>query len=195
MDTGISVEKLNNAKPALNGEENTAAARDVLAERRRQIVVEGWTAEHDDANQIGELATAAGCYAVYSESCPETGNPPARWPFHKNWWKPSKDTRRNLVKAGALILAEIERLDRLAANPRTITVNGIEVPEPLRKAPKEGTVFYAVELSDFDGVRRHKWAHDNALFKLLLPRGLLHLPESAAYTHLEALLKPSRRTE
>lgn len=37
--------------------------------------------------------------------------PPRCWPWHIDWWKPS-DPRRNLVKAGALILAEIERLDR-----------------------------------------------------------------------------------
>jgi len=39
---------------------------------------------------------------------------PKNWPWNAGWWKPS-DRRRNLVKAGALILAEIERLDRLAA--------------------------------------------------------------------------------
>lgn len=35
----------------------------------------------------------------------------------RDWWKP-KDRRRNLVKAGALIVAEIERLDRLASGRR-----------------------------------------------------------------------------
>jgi hypothetical protein len=36
------------------------------------------------------------------------------WPWEDKWWKP-KDRRRDLVRAGALIVAEIERLDRLAA--------------------------------------------------------------------------------
>lgn len=40
-------------------------------------------------------------------------DPPRNWPWHRVWWKPST-RRRNLVKAGALILAEIERLDRAA---------------------------------------------------------------------------------
>ncbi|MFN3321313.1 MAG: hypothetical protein ACK43M_21435, partial [Allorhizobium sp.] len=35
------------------------------------------------------------------------------WPWGIEWWKPT-DRRRDLVKAGALIIAEIERLDRAA---------------------------------------------------------------------------------
>ena len=67
------------------GEATTTAARDVLAERARQIGAEGWTPKHDDAHGNGQMG----------------------------WWKPT-DCRRDLVKAGALILAEIERLDRAA---------------------------------------------------------------------------------
>lgn len=36
------------------------------------------------------------------------------WPWDESWWKPTTP-RRDLVKAAALILAEIERLDRMAA--------------------------------------------------------------------------------
>lgn len=39
---------------------------------------------------------------------------PRLWAWHSRWWKP-KDRRCNLVRAGALIVAEIERLDRAAA--------------------------------------------------------------------------------
>lgn len=86
----------------------TAAARDVLGERRRQIETEGWTPEHDDHHLPNELALAAASYV-----CADEGDaPPAIWPWDWSWWKP-KDRRRNLVKAGALILAEIERLDRI----------------------------------------------------------------------------------
>jgi hypothetical protein len=86
----------------------TFAARDVLAERQRQISVEGWTPEHDDMHDNRELAHAAACYA-YPEL---TGVQELKaWPWAPGWWKP-KGYRRNLVKAGALILAEIERLDR-----------------------------------------------------------------------------------
>ena len=91
--------------------EVTNAARDVLAERHRQVTAEGWTPERDDKYTKRELAYAASNYAV-SEL--KHGDPPITWPWDKRWWKPTTP-RRNLVKAGALILAEIERLDRAAA--------------------------------------------------------------------------------
>lgn len=88
--------------------DGSAAARDVLAERRRQIEAEGWTPEHDDQWRHGALAKAATCYASVHPLAA------SYWPWDLKWWKPS-DRRRNLVKAGALILAEIERLDRAAS--------------------------------------------------------------------------------
>ena len=97
------------------------AARDVLAERERQKAVEGWTPEHDDEHETGELATAARAYVAHATNYAghidagyRTQEPPSYWPWARGWWKP-KDRRRDLVKAGALILAEIERLDRAAA--------------------------------------------------------------------------------
>ncbi|HGL7001133.1 TPA: ead/Ea22-like family protein [Klebsiella pneumoniae] len=91
----------------------TAAAADVLAERQRQVTAEGWTPAHDDEYEHGELADAAGCYALSSELFDCAGEPPRPWPWPDEWWKPT-NRRRDLVKAGALILAEIERLDRAA---------------------------------------------------------------------------------
>ncbi|HBX7169514.1 TPA: hypothetical protein MIB38_17765 [Klebsiella pneumoniae] len=91
----------------------TAAAADVLAERKRQVTAEGWTPGHDDEYEHGELADAVGCYALSSELFDCAGEPPRPWPWPDEWWKPT-NRRRDLVKAGALILAEIERLDRAA---------------------------------------------------------------------------------
>lgn len=102
----------------------TIAAADVLAERARQIGVEGWTTDHDDEHSKGEMAQAAACYAdpAPARYADTRINEPIRWPpAWVRWWKPSKDhrgqpdRRRDLVKAGALILAEIERLDRAAS--------------------------------------------------------------------------------
>ncbi|WP_404991205.1 hypothetical protein [Cupriavidus pauculus] len=96
----------------------TSAARDVLAERQRQISAEGWTPEHDDEHIPGTLSQAAGCYIEwngYEQSVVPEGAIPINWPWAVDWWKP-KDERRNLVRAGALILAEIERIDRAAGN-------------------------------------------------------------------------------
>ncbi|MCY1301569.1 hypothetical protein D9M70_511900 [compost metagenome] len=93
----------------------TAAARDVLAERQRQVEVEAWTPEHDDVHGKGAMALAAGCYARHAHQPPNWhGRAPESWPWGSAWWKPSTP-RRNLVKAGALIIAEIERLDRAAS--------------------------------------------------------------------------------
>ncbi|EPJ5727507.1 ead/Ea22-like family protein [Klebsiella pneumoniae] len=101
--------------PPLDSESRTAtaAAADVLAERKRQVTAEGWTPGHDDEYEHGELADAAGCYALSSELFDCAGEPPRPWPWPDEWWKPT-NRRRDLVKAGALILAEIERLDRAA---------------------------------------------------------------------------------
>lgn len=82
----------------------------IAAERRRQIDAEGWTAEHDDQHANGEIAVAAGCYAFTSAI--GKVNLPVMWPWDLKWWKP-KDRRADLVRAGALIAAEIDRLDRL----------------------------------------------------------------------------------
>lgn len=96
------------------GDALTAAARDVLAERKRQVSNEGWTPERDDQYTAGDMASAAACYASQGRyHYPEPGEPGPNWPWAAEWWKPST-YRRNLEKAGALILAEIERLDRAA---------------------------------------------------------------------------------
>jgi hypothetical protein len=110
----------------------SSAAIDVLAERQRQITAEGWTPEHDDEHAAGDLALAAACYALpdtHREIFPrkdarDVGRSadetiliyddvlcPHLWPWHGASWKP-KTRRNDLVKAAALILAEIERLDR-----------------------------------------------------------------------------------
>ncbi|EHF8059020.1 hypothetical protein J3N71_004450 [Salmonella enterica subsp. enterica serovar Oranienburg] len=82
------------------------AAADVLAERQRQINVKGWTAEHDDTYIGCELAAAA---ISYIEPMEAENYWPADW--HDSSFRPS-DYRRNLVRAAALLLAELERLDR-----------------------------------------------------------------------------------
>lgn len=91
---------------------------EVLRERRRQIDAEGWSPDHDDSVNIsGELAQAAACYAL--ATC-EAGDglitDPEElsifWPWPADTFKP-KTRRRALILASALLLAEIERLDRM----------------------------------------------------------------------------------
>lgn len=95
----------------------TSALVDIAAERRRQVELEGWTTEHDDSHDQGELSLAAALYSIpYGQLGIEQEDfigldmaldIVAGWNL-----KPEPDRRRRLVKAGALILAEIERLDR-----------------------------------------------------------------------------------
>lgn len=85
----------------------------IAAERERQVNVEGWTPEHDDAHTNGELSTAAVCYAATS-AVREVIGVGALWPWSFADWKPSANAGRvrELAKAGALIAAEIDRLTR-----------------------------------------------------------------------------------
>jgi hypothetical protein len=90
----------------------------IAAERARQINQEGWDAGHDDEHGGGELAYAAVTYTLAAlcdlrTPWPLTG--PQRyydfWPWDESWLKPTSPLR-DLVKAGALIAAEIDRLQR-----------------------------------------------------------------------------------
>lgn len=89
----------------------THAEVSVLVERERQIKNEGHTAEKDDSYTGSELVKAAGCYLIYSDAYPNKGQPPELWPWAKAAWKPT-NYRHDLVRAGALILAELDRIDR-----------------------------------------------------------------------------------
>ena len=91
----------------------TNAARDVLRERVRQVKVLGQTHEHDDEHQGREIAAAAACYALRAAGLAISCGSSTMWPWGPLAWKPDTP-RRMLVKAGALIMAEIERLDRAA---------------------------------------------------------------------------------
>lgn len=102
---------------------------EIAAERKRQIEVEGWTPEHDDEYAHGELSMAAAVYAAHTSADIQIHDPKIHigrveeaqrfvrmcWPWSDGWWKP-KSRRRNLIRAAALIVAEIERLDRQATH-------------------------------------------------------------------------------
>jgi hypothetical protein len=94
---------------------------EITVERLRQWDEEGFSHSHDDKHDRGELAAAAACYAASSatdwrDPAAAPVHPGPWWPFDQQWWKPH-GSRRNLIRAAALIVAEIERLDRL--EPKT----------------------------------------------------------------------------
>lgn len=117
LPNGESIEALDEAQMReLGWVRATGALQDVAAERQRQVSAEGWTPEHDDEHADGSMADAAGCYALHAHDTAKDGAKnfvPAWWPWEPEWYKRSSP-RRDLVKAGALILAEIERIDRAA---------------------------------------------------------------------------------
>lgn len=128
--------------PADDDMDLTEHAKQVLdaigAERMRQITREGFSIDHDDAHRNGELALAASCYALNvglarkhapGDIDPETLDAISSmapvisvWPFDDSWWKP-KSARHDLIVAAAMIVAEIERLDREEAKRRSIGGN------------------------------------------------------------------------
>jgi hypothetical protein len=117
----------------------------VIAERFRQVEVEGWTAENDDFVHLpGDLALHGGLYAQYAHLRPSDYTPPSLWRWNSEWWKPV-DFRRNLVKAAALILAEGEKHDRNRSkrsdwdHPRPLGHGHQPASGPKPKAPTTGS--------------------------------------------------------
>lgn len=92
------------------------------AERDRQIHL--WGVEHDDEHRGGQLAEAAGVYVRCAltninpdspQAAAPMGWPPSDWPWDVESFDPKwSDPVRTLVKAGALIAAEIDRLLRIS---------------------------------------------------------------------------------
>ena len=79
-------------------------------ERRRQQEVEGYDAMHDRHHTPQVLCRAAVGYALHEDPSKLVADAAANlWPWSKEYWKP-KDQLRNLVRAGALIAAAIDRL-------------------------------------------------------------------------------------
>ena len=128
-------------QPNLDGVDGVSLIR---AERFRQIEEEGWTAEHDDMSfHDGELQRAAAAYVLFGMKIYRIPIGLARnmqgmisviWPWDKIRFKPVSSipsvekygvgaTVRTLVKAGALIAAEIDQ--QLRRRPQ---VNEAEAP-------------------------------------------------------------------
>jgi len=111
----------------------------IAAERRRQFDSDGYTPEHDRLHNDDSLARAAATYALparsrdYRQLLDGSGAVPMHWPWGVAAWKPTRrewnQTKsegyldveavhcriRDLVKAGALIAAEIDRLASVAS--------------------------------------------------------------------------------
>ena len=105
----IAVDDLDEIDPHHLVHQPTGAAL-IMKERQRQIEIEGFNAVHDRHHTPQVLCRAAATYALYNDADPFVASA-ARclWPWSQDWHKP-KDHLRNLVRAGALIAAAIDRL-------------------------------------------------------------------------------------
>ena len=94
----------------------------MIEEERQHMLDKGFTLEGDDEYTKGQLALAAASYALPPDRRPFL-EPPTIWPWIKKSWQPEHSEKHEiksrifeLVKAGALIVAEIERLQRSKIN-------------------------------------------------------------------------------
>lgn len=144
-----------------------------MEERLRQINEEGFTASHDDCYTQGQLAAAAACYACIAEDVLQggksalDGQPPAFCPWDDAWFKPSRNPKRNIEKAMALLVAQYAAIERaeaatsdLAATPEILwstndeTFNHDDLQELIeeRQLQAGDTVYF--------GTKRHAKATD-----------------------------------
>lgn len=117
------IEHVEAAQPAAEAPAALSRAEsDILAERTSQR--SKWGVEHDDEHLDGELANAAMAYISSNHKL---------WPF-ADGWKP-RSRREDLVRAAALLIAEIERLDRRDESfqaPEVRAMHAAEAPAPIR---------------------------------------------------------------
>jgi hypothetical protein len=105
--------------------------------------------------------------------------------FQGRWYTPGAN----------LVLGWLANLDtdpkRFRIKPDTITINGREVPAPVREVSPRKDDYFLVDLLSSSYVRHCRWA-DTTKYQLLAD-GLIHLTEEAARQHAEALLSFTRK--
>lgn len=93
---------------------NKSGAQLIMEEQKRIIEVEGFTAENDKKYHNQELVRASICYLrrpFYAPHIQSGKNAPTDFPFKEGMWKPNNQNRiEELIKAGALLACEIDKL-------------------------------------------------------------------------------------
>lgn len=107
----MAAQDSRHSRPANEG--SRMSGIELIAEARAKHEAKGWTAEHDDSHVHGELRRAAAEYALRAGT--DSTTVPDMWPWEPSAWKPSGSSVRDLIKAGALIAAEIDRIGRKLA--------------------------------------------------------------------------------
>ena len=120
----------------------------------------------------------AGLMLQYAQDALETETPWERWEI-----KFSSMGGWSSVVVPFAFLEEYE----YRRKPRTININGFEVPEPLRVAPEIGTPYFLVDINIESRIDKIFWGNDKS-DERWLSRGLIHLTKEAAELHAKALL-------
>ena len=121
---------------------------------------------------MGHVHAAA--MAEYAKDAAETDMPWERW-----------ECARRGEEYSPLIDHPVWRDDiKYRRKPKTILINGHEVPEPHRTPLKDGEVYWALTL--FSRATSLRWKDDD-FDNSYLENGFIHLTKEAAEKHLNAL--------
>lgn len=94
----------------------------------------------------------------------------------------------DIVKNYDYAIYHLYQGNRIRIKPRTIIVNGVEVPEPMKVRPERGTIYYTAGTNPGVSV---KWCNDT-FDEDYFNAGICHNTPYAATLHWEAMIKPSR---
>lgn len=96
------------------------------------------------------------------------------------WWEPSDAL--GYINSGK---------HEFRVKPETITINGHEVPCPVREPLEVGTKYWLAGPNRPEIAEYFTWRNQQ-MDEIWLKRGLIHLTEEAAIAHAEALLSFTR---
>ena len=118
----------------------------------------------------------AALMAEYAKDAAETETPWKRWEFfYGTVWHECSTS-----------ISWDERT-QYRRKPRTININGFEVPEPLREAPKEDTEIFLLDVCSQSLVDQDEYCNTPS-YNRILGLGIMHLTREAAVIHARALL-------
>lgn len=122
----------------------------------------------------------------YAKDAMETERPWERWEFKicgDIQWTSFLDRGPNWTES-----------HQYRRKPKTININGYEVPEPVRKPLDRGAGYFAVILDNADMAYSYIW-QDDITDKFLLERGFIHLAIEDAIIHGKALASFTEKKE
>lgn len=87
----------------------------------------------------------------------------------------------------------IAKPNALSLKPKTININGFEVPEPVREPLNEGNRYYMADTTSLMNTE-FVWDNDETDYNAL-EAGIIHLTKEAAELHAKALLSFTRKKD